>query len=222
MMMKKSILGIFTLVVLSSCVAREQIVEKQVYTCTVNPKVSLKINDELTYIGNFGENKSVAAPDASHPQRTEAYLFAKSDTSNSIEKALVITSQKILQEDVYYQLKCSWFNEKHTFVNEYTKFLNHRSCRVVSAAGPNFFQTLGVDLSDSKVDKVTGSYYLEFHEIIVGGQQIHYNVAYLQKIKNPIYFSSFSNGLSVEELNPKQKKEYEQFLENSKNIFKTL
>ncbi|MCG8633467.1 MAG: hypothetical protein MI863_06540 [Desulfobacterales bacterium] len=221
--MKRVVICIFALIVLSGCVAREQFVEKQVYTCTVNPEVSLKINDELNFVASFGENKSVYAPDASHIQRKEAYLFAKSTETDTIDKALVITSQQILQEGVAFELKCSWWKKEYAFNSEYSKFLNKRSCHVVSIAAPEFFTTLGVDLMDDKVDVIEGQYYVELKEIIVGGnRQISYTVAYLEKIKHGVSFYSFSDGMSVDELSKVQREEYEQFLENSRNAFERI
>ncbi len=220
--MKRILIGIFALIVLSGCVAREQFVQKQVYTCTVNPEVSLKINDELEFVKKFGEHKSVSAPDASHNARTDSFLFAKSDDFNTIDNALIITSNKILQDDVIHEMKCSWAKGKNIFFNEYTRFLNNRSCRIVGIGGAALFDYLGVDTEDDDVDGVEGGYFFELRQIIVGGRLIRYMVVYIQRVSDSLFDYSFSDGLSVDELSPEQREEYEQFLENSRQAFEKV
>lgn len=220
--MKRILISIFVLVVLSSCVAREQFVKKQVYTCTTNPQVNLKINDDLKFIKKFGENKSVSAPDASHSAITETFLFAKSDASDVIDRALIIFSNKIFREDIYHVMKCSWADGENIFFNEYTKFLDMRSCRIVGVAGPGLFKYLGVDLDDFDVDRIEGGYYFELREIIVSGKMIRYDVVYLQKVNSSLLSSYISDGLSVDALSPEQRKDYDQFLKNSSEAFEKI
>lgn len=221
--MKKILMVVVAFTIISGCVAREQSIKQQVYSCTVNPKVSLKINDDLIFIRSFDRMDSVYAPDASHFRKKEALLFAKTENAMIIENALVITTKQLLQEDVTYVLKCSWNDGDSIFLNEYSKFLGKRSCRIVGVSNKNFFRILGVDLSVTDLNGSPFGYYFEYQHILLGGRNsISYTVTYFQKIKTPLKSNDFPNGLSEEELSPEQEKEYRQFLESSRQAFQQI
>ncbi len=220
--MKKTILSILVLMILSGCVTREQNVNQQIYSCTASPKVDFEIDERLKFIKRFDEISSVYAPDASHSRKSQTFLFSRSNHNDIIEEAVVISSKQITQEDVIYHLKCSWAEGDYIISNEYSKFINNRSCRLVGLAGENLFSHLGVDTNDMDVDDISGGYFFELNEIIVGAKQTSYTVAYLHKIYTPLNEYSISGGVSVEDFNKEQKAEYEKFLESAGNAYKKI
>lgn len=102
-----------------SCVAtREQFVNGQVYTSTVSPTMSVKVDDRLEYLGKSNGHENRSQPDFADNVRTELFTFAETK-GNIIENALLFSSETLSYSNArWLQKGCQMLDGENYFYND--------------------------------------------------------------------------------------------------------
>ncbi len=206
------------------CVAREQFVENQIYTCTQNPKLKAKINNNLKYLGDFKRNRSVSNPGFADIANYETYLFVDSE-DGEITKALLFISRQFKNDKVYTELKCTRVDQTKVFLNEYIKIGIDRHCRTVGLMTPApFFRFLGINVNKEGKKLHYGNYIYESVAQVAGNGGISYQIYYMEQVKKALgtYVSGAFWDFDLENMSADDKKSFDIFLTNSKMAFKRL
>ena len=203
------------------CVTREQFVENQIYTCTQSPKLKVKVNNDLKYLGNFKRAKTISGPDFSDNARYETFLFADSE-DGEIRKALLFISQEFQEDTSFTYLTCTRVDKNKVFLREYIYNGLDRQCRIVGLISPApLFKYLGIDATKEGKELYHGSYIYEHVSQVNGDGSVYYRIYYMEQVNKAIgtYVSGSFWDFDLENLSTDEKKAFDAFLVNSKKAF---